>query len=652
MDLEFLCEHLESNEAWLMERILHYAKRQDYTRYTPPLAEAWRASIQGLNESVRLATETFDAPPEFEPDKQYQDDPVSAFGVLEARRHRSRGVSLSMFLGLFKYFRQAYIDCLEQIPDDTPHRGHYRRYVRRVFDLVEISYCQEWASVEEGEQLDDLQSANRLATNEKSKYLSLFESLPHPVLLLASDLTVDNANHAAQLLLELPRGTQGEAYYGERPTLDRVPELKTVVASFASSDQDQEEAPLQLARDGGDRYYSVHLTRLLDVTDKLSGVVVHLLDVTADREARLALEASEGRYRTLFDDSSDAIMLLTREEGFLSCNPATLKLFGCTSEDHFISLFPGELSPAQQPDGQDSGALADARMSEALDMGMLQFEWRHHRLDGTPFNASVRLTAMEIQGRKMLQATVRDISERKALQVQLEESLAQLKRSNEDLEQFAYVASHDLREPLRMVSSFLDLLRKRYGGQLDERADRFIDHAVDGAERMERLLRDLLDLSRVGTHGRPMEPTDMDAALDRALKNLGKTLDETGAEVERGELGQVRGDGGQLEQLLQNLVGNGIKFRKPDARPRISITCQRRGDTAEFCVQDNGIGIEPEQAERIFEVFSRLHSQKAYPGSGIGLSICKKILQRHGGRIWVEPAPEGGSLFKFELTTS
>ena len=243
IDLEFLCNHLERHEAWLMERILRYAKRQDYTRYTPTLTEAWRASIQGLTESVRLATEAFDAPPEFEPDRNYQDDPVSAFGVLEARRHRTRGITLAMFLGLFKYYRQAYLDCLEEMPEATPHRPHYWSYLCRVFDLVEISYCQEWASVEGGEKLAELQTANRQATNEKGKYLTLFESLPDPVLLLDNALKVDNANHAAQHLLELPRDTGGEAYYGERPTLDPVPALKEVVERFSGTDAAEETVP-------------------------------------------------------------------------------------------------------------------------------------------------------------------------------------------------------------------------------------------------------------------------------------------------------------------------------------------------------------------------------------------------------------------------
>ena len=632
-----------------MERILHYARRQDYTRYTSTLAEAWRASIQGLTESVRKATEAFDAPPEFEPDKRYMEDPVSAFGVLEARRHRTRGITLAMFLGLFKYYRQAYLDCLDELPDARHDLPLLRRYIRRVFDLVEISYCQEWASVEGGEQLAELQSANRQATNEKTRYLSLFESLPDPVLLLDSELRVDNANHAAQQLLGLPRGTEGEAYYGQRPTLDQVPVLREAVASFSSAGAAERTTHLELLRAEEARHYTVKLTRMKDFSDAFSGVVVHMSDVTSDRAARLALESSELRYRSLFDRSSDAIMMLTPEEGFLSCNPATLKLFGCASEQGFVSLFPGELSPPRQPNGQDSGELANQRMAEALEQGTRDFEWLHHRLDGTPFDASVRLTALELQGRPVLLATVRDISQRKALQAQVQESLAKLQRSNEDLEQFAYVASHDLREPLRMVTSFLELLQRKYGGQLDDKADLYIHHAVDGAQRMEGLLGDLLDLSRVGTHGRPLIPVEMEAALDRALANLGAVIVETGAEVIRGELCQVVGDEPQLIQLLQNLVANGIKFHAPGTRPRVEISCERRGVVAEFQVRDNGIGVAPEQAERIFEIFSRLHSQLEYQGSGIGLSICKKILSRHGGRIWVEAAPTGGALFKFEL---
>ncbi len=224
----------------------------------------------------------------------------------------------------------------------------------------------------------------------------------------------------------------------------------------------------------------------------------------------------------------------------------------------------------------------------------------------------------------------------------------ELRRSNADLEQFAYVASHDLQEPLRMVSSYMQLLSRRYAEHLDEDAQDFIGFAVDGAQRMQMLIDDLLAYSRVGTKGAPLEPTDTEVALHRALSNLEVAVEEAGATVTSGSLPRVLGDTGQLVQLFQNLVGNGIKFSGED-RPRVEVEATQIEDGWQFCVRDNGIGIEPQYRQRIFQLFQRLHTRDRYPGTGIGLALCKRIVERHGGTVWVESARDKGSAFYFTL---
>ncbi|MBI3977497.1 MAG: PAS domain-containing sensor histidine kinase, partial [Chloroflexi bacterium] len=223
-----------------------------------------------------------------------------------------------------------------------------------------------------------------------------------------------------------------------------------------------------------------------------------------------------------------------------------------------------------------------------------------------------------------------------------------LAQSNAELEQFAYVASHDLQEPLRMVSSYVQLLARRYRGQLDADADEFIAYAVDGARRMQVQINDLLTYSRIGRKGEPLTSTDTGAALDQAIANLRLVIAENQAIVSHDDLPVLAADQSQLVLLFQNLIGNAVKFRGA-AAPRVHITAERAGDEWVFAVRDNGIGIDPEYHERIFAIFQRLHNKAAYPGTGIGLAICKRIVERHGGRIWVESALGQGSRFSFTI---
>ncbi|RYX84627.1 hypothetical protein EON83_09225 [bacterium] len=246
-----------------------------------------------------------------------------------------------------------------------------------------------------------------------------------------------------------------------------------------------------------------------------------------------------------------------------------------------------------------------------------------------------------------------EVIQRRSAEEKLQRVVSDLKRSNTELEQFAYVASHDLQEPLRAVAGCVQVLKRRYEGKLDERADQFIGHAVDGAQRMQNLIHDLLAYSRVGTKGKPFTDISLDKVVDGALQNLSASVSESQAQIERVPLPTIRGDSGQLEQVFQNLISNAIKFRggKP---PHVEIKCLPWDDSEAskgwtISITDRGPGIEPQYFERIFVMFQRLHTRTEYPGTGIGLAIVKKIIERHGGRIWVESVVGQGTTFSFYL---
>lgn len=322
-----------------------------------------------------------------------------------------------------------------------------------------------------------------------------------------------------------------------------------------------------------------------------------------------------------------------------------------------LSMSKGDLSQSAKIPGLMAGSL------KALQAGLRHLTWQTRMIaDGDltqrvdfmgefseSFNSMVaRLAEARDQLNGHAEELAEEISRRKETEKELQMTLLELERSNMELQQFAYVASHDLQEPLRMISSYLQLLERRYKGKLDQDADDFIDFAVDGARRMQGLINDILQLSRLGTREKSLSTVDCEAILEEALTNLRVSIESSRAEVTHDPLPSVTADPTQLVQLFQNLVGNAIKFRGK-ADPLIHVSAQQNEAAWLFSVRDNGIGIDPQYSSRIFGIFQRLHGRGEYPGTGIGLAICRKIVEGHGGRIWVESEPGSGATFFFTL---
>ncbi len=379
---------------------------------------------------------------------------------------------------------------------------------------------------------------------------------------------------------------------------------------------------------------------------EIQGVFAAARDITERKKAEEALRESEIKLRTVADFAYDLEYWIAPDGKMLYMSPSCVKFTGYTPEE-FIDdskLFSKIVHP-------DDKALVGSHFESITEEDRHEIDFRIITRNGEIRWISHACQPVFDGSGKWLgrRSSNRDITERKSMEYEIVQASEKLKQSNAELEQFAYVASHDLQEPLRMVASYVQLIERRYKGKLDSDADEFIGYAVDGANRMRGLIDDLLTYSRVARLGKPFEPIDLESTLEIVLLNLKTSIAENEAVVTHDKLPTVMADGGQLVQLFQNLIGNGIKFHGEEA-PRVHISAQVRDTDYLFSVRDNGIGIAPEYYDRLFKIFQRLHTREEYPGSGIGLAVCKRIVERHGGRIWIESQVGKGSTIYFTLS--
>jgi PAS domain S-box-containing protein len=359
------------------------------------------------------------------------------------------------------------------------------------------------------------------------------------------------------------------------------------------------------------------------------------------------LVASEIHLRSYMEAALRAILAVSQDGRIVFMNGHTEEIFGYTRTELF---------------GQDSAILLPQRFRAAYAAALQTYfaapsvrvlgkdmELAGRRKNGNEFPIEIGLSYVQAQEGVVAIGFVSDITDRKRVRDQLAHANSELRRSNIELELFAYVASHDLQEPLRVVTSYLRLLKRRYLGQLDAEAHEFIDFAVDGATRMKGLIEDLLSFSRAGTQSTDIQNVEAEILVQRAVDNLKAAIEERSAQVTWDHpLPEVAADAGLLVQVLQNLIANGIKFQKTGP-PHVHVSVAERGPEWVFSVRDNGIGIEPRHFGRIFRIFERLHSADQYPGTGLGLAISQKIVERHGGRIWFDSQPGEGCTFSFSI---
>jgi PAS domain S-box-containing protein len=368
-------------------------------------------------------------------------------------------------------------------------------------------------------------------------------------------------------------------------------------------------------------------------------VLASIIDITERKR-------SEERLRLIVEAAPSGMIMVDHDGKIALVNSQIERLFGYKREEligELIEMLVPKPSRGKHPTYRDD-FFADPK---ARPMGVGR-DLYGLRKDGERIPVEIGLNPLLTEGEKFVLASVVDITERKRAEQLLQEKLSELQRSNEDLQQFAYVCSHDLQEPLRVISNYTQLLAKRYKGSLDNDADEFIEFTVDAAKRMQELINDLLLYSRVDSKGQEFEPVECSAILELAVANLQVAIKENHALIHCDTLPIVKADSSQLIQLFQNLLSNAIKFRSEEP-PEIGISVTEQAKFWQFTVRDNGLGFNMKHHERVFVIFQRLHMREKYPGSGIGLAICKKIVERHQGRMWVDSVPGQGTEFHFTL---
>lgn len=615
---------IAGNQDWLVSRILYYAGKHDYLKYSSTLEEAWRMSVAGLSQAIYAALQSSEQELDLGPGFDFTRNPVASFSILEAKRHRDRGVTLEMFMSLMKYYRQSYIDLISQAGFDRYYEERCRFMVIRVFDVIEIGFCTEWAKNPESVVLAELQSRNRDLTNEKNKYLTALESLPNPVILLDGDNYIDYMNFAAAELCN-ESGFPGTYYYNEEKAGKTLSWLAEELKAFVAGNDMDISFEKALQNEDSIRYFDVKLARMMDFSAKFKGTIVILIrDITSRKQAEEVLRL----YQLLFERARDIFLFVSLDGRITDANEAACLTYGYNREE-LLKLEIEDLRPSE------TRALIKQEMSRAVENGIL-FETVHRRKDGSTFPVEVSSQTAIINDERALFSVIRDISDRK----EMEREMTRLERLNLVGEMAAGIG-HEIRNPMTTVRGFLQILAgKKELTQYDE----WFALMIDELNRANTIIKDYLSLAKnkvinlkyqnINNILKEMQPLLMAAALESNMNIVCKP----------GEVAELLLDENEIRQLVLNLVQNGLEAMT--AGGELMIRTLMDGSEVVLAVQDQGTGIEPQIIDKIGTPF---FTTKDY-GTGLGLAVCYSIATRHNATIKMETGDKGTAfLVRFKI---
>ncbi len=535
------------------------------------------------------------------------------------------------------------------------------RYLRKDNAVIDVEISVRFHAEGEGEfyvfarDVGEDRLLRRELLASEQRFRRALEEAPYPVMIRANSGRILMMNRKWREITGYTRQdilTVDDWFERAYPGQDTREVVLNLNQRITHGENVSQENLMVRCKDGSQRSWSFKAISLYDIYNDRKLIVTMAVDMTDILSMQREIESSETHYRSLLGTLAAGVVVHGPDGRILLSNTAAREMLGMVPSDilgtaaddpvwHFLredgSIMPVEEYPVNR-------VLTTRQPIVNYLVGVKRSDLERPLwalVNGRPeFDSSGDIRQVVV--------TFVDISRRVEAQQALNKLTEELRRSNTDLEQFAYIASHDLQEPLRMVTSYLQFIETRYMDKLDDEGREFIGFAVDGARRMQMLIRDLLTYSRVGVPNESLEPVSVQAALDWVLNEMSGTIEERGAHIRMsGEMPRVSVDENQLVQVFQNLLGNALKFSKDD--PVVEIAVQRDGDMWQFSVRDNGIGIPEKYQQKIFVIFRRLHSREEYPGTGIGLAVCKRIVEGYGGRIWLESAADEGATFYFTL---
>jgi PAS domain S-box-containing protein len=495
------------------------------------------------------------------------------------------------------------------------------------------------------QQNEELRSVQSELVAKRKEYEDLFELAPVGYVITDEKGIIKDANRAAQQMLQISPRSGVTLPLVTRILADEKEQFFPQLAQLRSSDRVLEWEQTLIIKD---RQFSALLraTMLQSPGGKRNRILWVVQDITERKHREAERENARLFAEQLFQTIREPLLVLNEDLRVMLANSSFYRTFQ-VKEQETLDTLVYELGNGQWDIPALRGLLDEIVSGRDFFQGF-QVEHKFPQIGRRIMLLNARRLNNPVLGRMILLA-IDDVTERIDAKDALESLAEKLQQSNQELENFAYVASHDLQEPLRMVASYVQLLERRYRDKLDSDAQEFIDYAVDGANRMKELIESLLLYSRVQTRAKEPEPVNSEEVLQKVLLSLQPLITENEATITHDPLPEVMADQNQLALVFQNLIENGITFRKEEEPPRIHISAVEENEHSKFSVSDNGIGIDPRYQERIFRMFQRLHTRAERPGTGIGLAICKRVIERHGGRIWLESAPDQGTTFYFTI---